>query len=160
MDRSANFHSLFNWKRAVPLFSLRLSVTLLSLLVLCIGCGTDKGPATVPVSGVVTWKGEPVEGALVVFLPENASGESMLGAQAETDSAGNFAIQTYTGGGDMKDGIQPGVYKVTVTKLEVVQDMRRRPKNLLPPKYAEVRTTDLQATVTESGDQSFAFELK
>lgn len=140
-------------------FYMRLSVTLFFLLTLCIGCDSENGPATVPVTGSVTWKGDPVEGALVVFLPENSSGDSMLGAQAETDSEGNFQLETYTGGSNLKAGIQPGNYKVTVTKLEVVQDMRRKPKNLLPAKYAETRTTDLTATVSESGEQSFAFEL-
>lgn len=124
------------------------------------GCGAEPGPETVPVSGVVLWKGEPVEGALVVFLPKNESDESMIGAQAVTDAEGNFQLQTYVGGANLKDGIQPGNYVVTVTKLEVIQDMRRKPKNLLPGKYAAAATTDLAAVVTEGDAQSLTLEIE
>ena len=59
-----------------------------------------------------------------------------------------------------KVGMQPGDYKVIVSKMEVVADMRRRPKNLLPRKYSAVATTNLTATVEPSSENDFEFELE
>jgi hypothetical protein len=69
-------------------------------------------------------------------------------------------MRTYLGDDDYKNGIQPGEYVVTVTKLEVVQDMRRKPKHLLPRKYSLLRTTDLSASVTASSENNFELVLK
>lgn len=128
------------------------------ILAAVVGCG-DSGPATVLVTGTVTQDGEPVEGALVVFTPSAPGETSQLAAQAETDATGTFTLSTYVSGDDYKSGIQPGAYVVTVIKLEVVQDMKRQPRHLLPKKYSQPATSGLTATVKEQGENVFAFEL-
>lgn len=135
-----------------------IPLSLLTALLILVGCQSQSGPATVGVSGTVTHKGQPVDGALVVFTPKGNT-ESKLAAQANTDADGNFSLQTYLGGDDYKAGIEPGEYDVSVTKLEVVQDMRSRPKNLLPKKYSQPNTSDLEATVTVDGENEFKFDL-
>ena len=94
---------------------------------------------------------------MVVFTPKLAGDK--LAAQGETDADGKFTLSTYLGGEDYKSGIEPGSYLVTVTKLEVVQDMRRQPKSLLPKKYSLPGTTDLSADVVADGDNKFDFDL-
>jgi hypothetical protein len=135
-----------------------LAISLVVLL-LSVGCGGDSGPTTVPVSGKVTQAGQPLAQALVVFHPKD-SASTTLASQAETDDQGVYTLSTYLGGEDYKPGIQPGEYLISITKLEVVQDMRKQPKNLLPKKYSLPAKSGLSATVTEDGNNTFDFEIE
>ena len=128
-------------------------------LALLLGCNQSTGPETVEVSGTVTMQGDPVDGATIVFSRTNAGEASQLASQAETDADGNFSLGTYLGGDNFKSGIEPGDYQVSISKLEVVQDMRKRPKNLLPKKYSEPSTSGLTATVKVDGENNFVFDL-
>ena len=123
------------------------------------GCGTGEGANNVEVSGIVTLDGQPVEGALVVFTPKTNTKNSQLAAQAETDATGRYELSTYAGGEDFKPGIEPGEYNVSITKLEVVQDMRRQPKHLLPKKYGQPGTSGLSAAVKVDAENVFPFDL-
>lgn len=80
-------------------------------LFLTIGCGgkTDR-PATVPVSGTVMYKGNPVEGATVVFMKDGAPRAS----EGVTDASGKYKLSTF----GTYDGAIPGDYRVTVTKTK------------------------------------------
>src|SRR5687767_14557607 len=128
------------------------------LLAAAAGCGDRFSP--VPVSGVVTLDGKPVEGATVYFY---AVGDAADGrpAHGTTDKDGAFRLSTL---GD-EDGALPRRYKVVVTKYvptvanlkvpdfpdtpegqEARQDFMYRNfeakgiqpfKNILPPKYAD-----------------------
>lgn len=128
-----------------------------------IGCG---GGLT-PVEGVVTLDGKEVEGASVMFVPDNPKGQAASGS---TDASGKFTLRTGN-----KNGAMPGTYKVIVTKTAAVQgvdpskmkpgtpeyqkEMAKRmgaggpmgkpagPKNELPVKYASAEKTDLKITV-------------
>lgn len=131
----------------------------IGFLLFLTACGESSGPETFPATGVVTMDGSPVIGALVVFAPKDFDDTTKLAAQAETGSDGAFTLQTYLGGEDYKAGVESGEYVVTVTKLEVVQDMRSKPKHLLPQKYSMPGKTDLSATVKATGDNSFEFDL-
>lgn len=132
------------------------------LVVLCtmLGCTGNGGPKTVPVSGVVNYKGEPVSGAGVTFSPPE--GRPAIGT---TDENGRFELVTSV----TRHGAVPGEYAVTIVKMEtrdpqVAEDARpgqRLPplENLLPGKYAEPTASDLQVTVTASGPNKFEFDL-
>ncbi|OYV86570.1 MAG: hypothetical protein B7Z73_11525, partial [Planctomycetia bacterium 21-64-5] len=96
-------------------FAMRASffhtVAIVSLgSLLALGCSGQKGPATAKVSGLVTYKGQPVDGATVVFAPP-AGGRP---GTATTDAQGRYELSTY---GD-RDGALPGDYKVTVQKTK------------------------------------------
>ncbi len=140
------------WHSTVVLLGLALGS-----LAVC-SCSKPAGPVTYRVTGTVTMKGAPVEGAMVVFLPASED-ESARASQAISDSEGRFAMRTHLGKDNYKDGMPPGNYGVTVTKLETVPDMRRRPKNLLPRKYSSVQTSHLEAAVQPSDDNDFQFAL-
>ena len=80
-------------------------------LVLCaclfVGCGPS-GPAMLPVSGVVTLDGDPVEGAGVMFSPSQGGRPAM----GTTNAAGEFELTTIEPG----DGALVGEHKVTIVK--------------------------------------------
>ncbi len=153
----------------------RFSATWLSgLLVTLIvaGCAGPAGdpnrPKTVPVSGTVTYNGDPVEGATVTFMTDSAEGK---GAVGRTDASGHFTLMTFEPG----DGAVPGNYKVTVTKTKTEGTLSEEEANkylergenppapavtdLLPEKYKSPETSGLTAEVTEGGENNFTFEL-
>ncbi len=138
---------------------------------LALGCGQagDDRPKTYPVTGVVTYNGDPVEGATVA-LQSTAGGQGAFGV---TDAGGRYTLTTYTSG----DGAAPGQYKVKVTKVKAAQAGSggdtdspdyvpptaedappAEPENLLPAKYADPSTSGLTATVAES-DNTVNFDL-
>lgn len=141
---------------------------LMAALALTIGCGKSgpPRPKTYPVSGTVTYKGEPVGDANLNFQLADGSAFSM----AKTDAAGKYALMTYEPG----DGALPGEYKVGITKYEMSTvtgsgpeapdyeppegDVAAPAKNLLPTKYSNPQTSGLTATITE-GTNTFHFDL-
>ena len=83
--------------------------TALILPALIAGCGPSL-PATRYVNGVVTLDGRPVEGAAVLFSPDEGRP-----ASGTTNAQGEFELQTFAPG----DGAVLGTHKVTVTLKNV-----------------------------------------
>ena len=141
----------------------RLLVLAAMCLVAVTGCGGTKGgPATIEVTGTVTLNGAPIDGASVLFSPDIGSSDGRLASQATTDTAGHFKLSTHVGGGKFKSGIVPGKYVVSVTKLDTAatKNTFSPPKNLLPPKYADPKTSLLNADVVAGQTNDFQFPLK
>jgi hypothetical protein len=74
------------------------------------GCGSGGGPV-LPVNGIVTLDGKPLDGATVTFYPEGGGNRGF----ARTGTDGRFVITGMKG----EEGLPPGQYKVTVSKLNV-----------------------------------------
>jgi hypothetical protein len=139
-----------------------LLLAALSLIALA-GCGGTKGgPATVEVTGTVTLDETPVEAASVLFSPDTGSDDGRLASQATTDRDGRFKLTTHVGGGKFKSGIVPGKYVVSITKLDTAaaKNTYSPPKNLLPIKYADPKSSQLTATVGTGQANDFQFPLK
>ncbi len=136
--------------RFLPLFSIALGIFTLA------GCGPG-GPSTVPVSGTVTYQGQPVDGARIMFV---ATGGPP--ANGVTDAQGRFSLTTVEPG----DGAVVGSYKVSITKRQEIPDPRqpdspyKLTKDLLPARYSNLSQTDLTAEVKAGGPNDFKFELK
>ena len=81
---------------------LRASIFALVVCFLLAGCGSS---GVVPVSGTLTYKGQPVTNAIVHFVPEK--GRPSMG---ETDASGRFTL-TYD---PQTKGAQVGKHKVFV----------------------------------------------
>src|SRR5262245_31335728 len=79
----------------------------------CAGCVQPNRLGTVPVSGKVTYKGQPVSGATVSFIPD---GEGRP-ATAITAADGGYKLTTLDA-----DGAMPGQYSVVVRKSDVAAD--------------------------------------
>lgn len=142
------------------------TILLAAFLVFLSGCGPDVLKTT-KVTGKITFNGEIVAGANVVFSPTGSGGKPAVGL---TDENGVYVLQTHEGA--VGAGTTPGEYKVTVTKSEIVptgkmiQDGSEEPyeetktTQLLPKKYGSSMTTDLSATIVEGQENVFDFELK
>jgi hypothetical protein len=127
------------------------------------GCGgKPSGPATVAATGTVTYNGSPLEGASVVFYPNSGDDDQRLTSQAITDQEGRFQLTTHVGGGKFKPGVVPGPYAVAISKLDTaaVKTTLAPPKNLLPKKYSDPKTSQFKADVKTDSKNDFQFELK
>jgi len=132
----------------------------LALAALAAGC--DRGPKMVPVTGVVTVEGEPVDRAAVLFAHVNG-GRPTVGV---TDQQGRFRLTT-----DGRDGALLGEHGVAITRYEVtgyvineegfpVRDPSQ-PETLrwlVPEVYSRLSTSGLTATVSEEQTE-FRFDL-
>jgi len=165
------------WDRRGILHRVLLLKGLLCGLLL-VGCSGAEGDAgrrpTAPASGIVTYKGKPVEGATVSFI----SVQDPIPAFGVTDAQGKFTLFTYEEG----DGAVIGEHEVTINKTEGGKPGERRTgedpwnletynppafgvlpppvvKHLIPEKYSVATTSSLKATVTEEGPNEFKFDL-
>ncbi|MCA9203998.1 MAG: carboxypeptidase regulatory-like domain-containing protein [Planctomycetales bacterium] len=127
-----------------------------------VGCGgSPPKPSTVPVTGTVTYKGQPVEGAAVNFYVDGSPAPS----SATTDASGKFALSSF---GD-KEGAPIGSATVTVTKIQGgagadpdnpgASASAGEPKNSLPDKYASTMTSPLQFEVKSGDANDFPIDL-
>lgn len=146
-------------------YSTLLGILCFSLLA---GCSdSNKGPRTVPVEGVVTLDGQPIEGASVVFIDDGGQ----YPAQGRSDADGKFSLSAF----EYKTGAVPGSYKATVSRtvVETAGDevpagseeaehageaAGQRVYNDLPGKYA-APSGILAFTVPEDGVTDLKIEL-
>ena len=151
------------------------SLALAALVIVATGCysGTRR-PPTYKVAGTVTMKGQPLEGATVVFVP--AEGATHEPATGITDAGGTFTLSTFLSG----DGAMAGDYRIKVSKFDIKKptkeeqaryisieeeqkmqfpDEKPTPpaKNILAPKYANEASSGFTFTVTKGQN---AIDLK
>ena len=141
-----------------------------ALTVFSTGCGNKNGlSGLVPAKGVVTYKGSPVEGATLLFVPAGTASSEQRSASATTEADGTFVVMTL----QPKDGIFPGQYKVVITKLvpdKVYTEEELKasngkgiapPKftNKLPAKYADQTKTPESITFDKKGNTNIVLEL-
>ncbi len=148
---------------------------LLILLLVVTGCSSNDWPATAPVSGTVTFRGEPVPNADLGF---QSAGAPRYG-YGTTDAAGHYTLTTFEpadGGiiGDHVVVIVPGKPSESLPDISSL-DMND-PKNdaayrkaletnshpaqnpAVPARYGSPDTTPLKATV-KPGDNVIDFDL-
>jgi hypothetical protein len=123
-------------------------------LLMLAGCG-DGRPAPTPVTGVVTYKGQPLEGANVVFYTKGTRP-----AMGTTDGEGRFTLLTWKPG----DGALQGEAVVCISKEESIKRKADDPyaassKSLLPEKYRVPAQSPLRAEVKSGEKNEFTFEL-
>jgi hypothetical protein len=90
------------------------------------------------VKGVVTFDGQPLEGATVIFVP---SGEVASTAAGPTDAQGRFELTTRSPG----DGVMPGDYRVTITKKEIPMRPEPNKEGIVDAKSAREYVKQVQA---------------
>ena len=122
-----------------------------------IGAGCRSGVELLPVSGVVTLDGKPVDQATVLFKPE--SGPVAYG---QTNADGRFELSTAG-----RKGAVPGKHKVSITKTkvsgvgndEMVDPEKVKTEWIVPQKYTDPEKSGLTAEVAR-GKTAFEFDLK
>ena len=106
----------------------------------------------VPTAVTVTFRGEPVEGATVMFIPRASDGPP---ASGQTDTAGRAVLSTSEQG----DGVMPGTYGVTISKVVTEKKgVTGELRHLLPRELAVPQTSGLVVEVAGSGND-FRFDL-
>lgn len=146
---------------------IRKPAAMFLVTLVAVGCGGDSSlPKTAKVSGQVTYKGKPLSGGSISFIPE-AGGEAAKSGQpatAQIAADGRFSLTTFNTG----DGALLGPHKVIVSKRD--SDTSRNqpkpdgtidytvPKAEIPEKYESVDKTPLKFTV-EDKSNDFSIEL-
>lgn len=140
-----------------------LATVLLVPILLAVGCGPNR-PKTVQVTGRVTYRGQPLEGARVMFHTQGGPP-----AAGTTDKEGRFRLETFS----TDDGALIGEHTVTISKYTPLQtgasssappdDMRGAGpppiRQVVPVRYTTPATSPLKAKVTADGPNDFTFDL-
>jgi hypothetical protein len=112
---------------------------------------------TVPVTGVLTFNGQPAGQAEVMFNPK--TGRIATGV---TDDSGRFALST----AKPNDGALPGEYVVTVGEYYPPDKPPKMPPpgqplpSRFPRKYGDPATSPLTVTVNRGQKNDFQLEVK
>ncbi|MFH1924813.1 MAG: carboxypeptidase-like regulatory domain-containing protein [Planctomycetota bacterium] len=172
-----------------PTPSAFLATACLAGLLPFAGCGPTGPtlPDTASATGTVTYQGEPVEGATVLFTRGSgniAEGEMAIG---KTGAGGRFELTTHVSGQADVKGAPAGAYKVAISKqipppeiseseYQAMVDAANKisetgamvppdqqPPGLVemfPPKYSVAVESELKAEVTAQGPNDFQFDLE
>jgi hypothetical protein len=109
----------------------------------CAKSGPERTPVH-PVKGTITFKGEPMSGALVALHPQSPQ-EGTPNPRANVGKDGAFDVSTYV----TADGAPEGDYVLTVLWYKPVKkgsDIVEGP-NVIPAKYANPATSTLRVSV-------------
>jgi hypothetical protein len=153
-------------------WSLGVRILFVSCLALLAGCGGERRLDVSVVRGRVSYQGQGVPKATVIFHPQGEAAEKLgkMRPFAYTDDDGNFQIKTYVEG----DGAPAGDYRVSIVAPAKrppgggVKDVVREepvvePTVALPPplcqKYLNVDTAGISVTVKEGENELAPFEL-
>ena len=124
---------------------------LIVIAALTSGCNSGR---QLPVNGIVTMNGAPLDGAAVTFFP--ADNAALVGGQATTSSDGKFVVLGPKG----ENGLAPGSYKVTVSKMKggvtseavvAAPSEADLKQNDLPEIYSNPAKTVLSYSITGDG---------
>lgn len=137
-------------------FSWLTVLTIVTGLV-CSGCGKD-GPEMAKVTGVVKYKGNPLQTGTISFVPVDAT---RTGASATIGSDGSYSLQTR----EPDDGAELGEYQVAISgenpdalNTPAPGEPVKIQKSDLPVKYSDPQTSGITKKVV-SGRNQFDFDL-
>ncbi|MFH1922280.1 MAG: hypothetical protein ABIP48_20650 [Planctomycetota bacterium] len=135
-------------------WSTELGCLVAASAIAVIGCSGSGLPDTVPITGLVTYNGEPVAEAQVSFIP--AQGRPASGG---TGADGRFKLTTF----QLDDGAVLGEHTVTIAKTAPTPGQEDDPYaeqiSLIPEKYGKLQDSPLKATVSADGPSEFKFDL-
>lgn len=130
------------------------------------GCGGGSGAKiekVVPVSGTLTFKGQPLEHHQVTLQPE----DGRRAAIGVSDATGKFTLGT----NDVADGAPPGRSRVAVVFAPPTVDTSLtaggadnaslpKPKVKIPAKYNNAQTSKLTRDIAEAGESDLKIDLE
>jgi hypothetical protein len=140
--------------------SARATWSLLAIGMALAGCGKTQEPweKVYPASGIVTYRGQPLSGAVVTLISEDSDFPKSVRPTAVTGDDGAFEVGTYSSA----DGAPAGEYKVLVLHYPVAGSAENPSAgpNDLPPIYAKAETTTLKISVAEEENELPPLELE
>ena len=147
-----------------------LTVLMLLAMPLALGCGgAADAPTLYRVTGVVTYKGQNVPGAKVMFMGDGTKPPAV----GVTNEEGKYSLSSLAGTGAVagrhvvaviKESEADPAEKVNMSMEEAAAAAQKpekssKPTSLIPGKYADPQTSGLEFEVT-SGTNDFPIELK
>ena len=139
---------------------MRIGMRGLGLFVLICGCGSGPKPqeGLKPVTGKVTYKGQPLTKGTITFVATDRKGTGAMGILNEQ---GQFTLKSDVN----SPGAKPGKYKVRLESWQTepgMGDGKVTPgKSAIPERYMTVGTSMLEATVKDQSEpQTIDFDLK
>jgi len=122
------------------------------------GCGGNKGPELLPVSGKVTLPDGPLAGVGISLRADASKGNTTQHVPSgTTDAEGKYELTT-----GVAKGAPVGWYQVVLTPPTAAPSGGELPRSGPPPfaaKYTDVTTTDLSLEV-KAGAAPGAYDLK
>jgi hypothetical protein len=128
------------------------------------GCGSS-GPKTVPVSGTVKLKGQPVEGVEVQFFSEKSAGIGTTNAEGKFQlvpgavPGKNKVCFRKFDSGQLKVDPQGGMDAGQFQAMQQAQGVQPAVKQLIPPQYTDPATTKAEFDVPAKGSTAANFDL-
>jgi hypothetical protein len=135
--------------RAHVLTACCLAATLLAFA----GCRPADGTLA-PVRGKVTYKGTPVPGGTIVFVPDASRGTRGNLAVADIQPDGTFTLKT-----NDTLGAAVGHHRVTVACVQPGIPGQLAPRSLLPAKFRDPQQSGLSCEVLATKMNSIDIEL-
>lgn len=136
--------------RMLRIFGVTLVVATITLST-TIGCG-DGRARRVPVEGVVTIDGEPLQFGSITFMPAAGSPKDARAGGASVNSEGRFQVSSYS----QNDGLMMGKYSVTVLATELIDNRSQRWH--APMEYSKMADSKLSVEISGATDE-VKFEL-
>ncbi|MGL4943364.1 MAG: hypothetical protein ACRC46_09265 [Thermoguttaceae bacterium] len=149
--------------------SCNIMFTLLVAMAMVFGCSKPKLIGLVPAQGVITYQGEPLEGATICFTPKEFKSGARLGTGI-SDVQGRFTLRTI---GEV--GILPDDYAVIVVKNEAQSQQHasngktatsppQRPmltkvRSVIPKNYSDYKTSGLGFSIGDKGNRDLRIDL-
>lgn len=126
------------------------------VLILLSGCGGDGAPPRYPVSGKVTYQGQPVPEGIVNFIKVGGGPEA-----ATLNADGLFDFKTIEGlpAGDYLVFIIPPETQITPPTPDRPNAPAKQFPNI-PKKYRLAASSELTATVAAKDENKFEFDMK
>jgi hypothetical protein len=155
--------------KELPVYRRQFGIAVALLVVVAVAGCMSGDAKLVPVTGKVTYKGQPVANANVTFV--HAGGKtSPVGV---TDASGVFTLGSPTGQGAIVGDYKVGIVKKAAREgapanpkpedmIKMMQGGKSvpEPKDEIPVKYADATTSGLTAKVTGDKEKdNFTFEL-
>jgi len=118
-------------------------------------------------TGKVTYKGDPIKGAVVVFIPKGGGNINSQRPSGQTGEDGSYSLATGS-----KPGAPPGEYEVTITWNESKSKSKAKPgkismdgdeeevRDRLGGRFAQPGKSGLQASIKSGSNTIPTFELK
>jgi hypothetical protein len=107
-----------------------------------------------PVKGKVLYRGQPLQGGVIVFIPDSSRGTSGHLAVADIQPDGTFTLKT----NDVL-GAVPGHHKVTVSWV-LPTHSGGPPQSMLPPKYRDPQQSKVTCEVMANKSNTIDFVLE
>jgi len=119
-----------------------------------------RAPATYPVTGRLTIRGQPAAAADLRFFEIHGRAPGMARPYATTDEDGRFTVSTY----GIFDGAPAGEYQLAVSwkgpLRGIPSDQRDAMPEMLPPRFTDASTSGLRVQITSGENALDTIDLR